>query len=272
MKKNLEQPDTHWNNTPENPDDWYGFVYEITNLTTGMKYIGRKYFHIYKKGKRFKESNWKNYTSSSKEVNQDIEFYGIEHFRFTIVSYHKGRQEVNYAEVEEQVKRNVLKSILPDGTFEYYNKNIMSKFFRPKDFGTPEYEAKVKSISEAQKRKFLEGYKHPLLGKVHPNKGKKLPQTGHSKNIGKIFINDGITCTSILKGATIPEGWKQGILRSKPVQEYKKYNCICTLCSASFEVGSSRKLNKYCSKECRNKSHSIRMIEKYKKGLLKINT
>ena len=50
----------------ENIDDSFGFVYCITNLLNGRKYIGRKYFHQLRKprggGKRVKsESNWKKY-------------------------------------------------------------------------------------------------------------------------------------------------------------------------------------------------------------------
>ena len=47
-------------------DDMYGFVYCITNVVTGRKYIGRKYFWSFRKprgkSRRVKsESDWKKY-------------------------------------------------------------------------------------------------------------------------------------------------------------------------------------------------------------------
>ena len=52
--------------------DNYGFVYEITNIQTGKKYIGKKFFYSQKtkivkgKKKRHKiESDWKTYHGSN---------------------------------------------------------------------------------------------------------------------------------------------------------------------------------------------------------------
>ena len=50
-------------------DDFYGFVYNITNLTNKRQYIGRKYFWSHRKppGKKRrvkKESDWKKYYGS----------------------------------------------------------------------------------------------------------------------------------------------------------------------------------------------------------------
>lgn len=65
-----------YNNLP------YGFIYIITNITTGKKYIGKKQMKSIKKmaplkgnkNKRHKEveTDWKEYTSSSNDVNEDI--------------------------------------------------------------------------------------------------------------------------------------------------------------------------------------------------------
>jgi hypothetical protein len=40
---------------------------------------------------------------------------------------------VNYAELEMQVKCDVLTAKLPDGSDAYYNANIMSRFFKTKE-------------------------------------------------------------------------------------------------------------------------------------------
>lgn len=70
-----------WNNIPEKIENYVGFVYIITELNTGMQYIGikkfwktTKYKPVKRKTKRhtIKESDWKDYNSSSKELQAKI--------------------------------------------------------------------------------------------------------------------------------------------------------------------------------------------------------
>ena len=88
--------------------DWYGFVYKITNKTTREYYYGCKSFYsitnpkiskkksneIYSgKGrkptrlKKIKESDWKEYLSSSKKVQEMIAEQGLSNFRFDILKF-----------------------------------------------------------------------------------------------------------------------------------------------------------------------------------------
>ena len=65
--------------------DFFGYVYCITNKTTGKKYIGRKYFVQKRKPKGGKrrvtsESDWKKYYGSSPELKADVSRYGKEKF------------------------------------------------------------------------------------------------------------------------------------------------------------------------------------------------
>jgi hypothetical protein len=90
-----------------NDGDYYGFVYLIENLTNGKKYIGRKYLTKagYKtvKGKRKKirvESDWDDYYGSSSSLKEDIEYFGKESFRRTILRLCKTRGECNYFETK----------------------------------------------------------------------------------------------------------------------------------------------------------------------------
>jgi len=90
-----------------NDGDYYGFVYLIENLTNGKKYIGRKYLTKagYKtvKGKRKKirvESDWDDYYGSSSSLKADIEYFGKESFRRTILRLCKTRGECNYFETK----------------------------------------------------------------------------------------------------------------------------------------------------------------------------
>lgn len=240
---------THWENVPEDIEDWYGFVYMIINKQTNQKYIGRKYFHSYKKGKRSKESDWATYTSSSKELNDAIKNEGLDNFAFIILAVFKTRQEVNYAEVEEQITRNVLKTRLESGEFEYYNQNIMSKFFRPKDYGTPEYYSKIDSLSKAMKQKYLDGMQHPMKGRVHPSKGKKLPQTAHYKNKGLLNYNNGKINKRFPIGVAPPEGFVPGMLIFNPrkKKEVVREERGCLTCDKKFVPKGTQV---YCSPPC----------------------
>lgn len=133
--------------TSEDIEDYFGFVYLIINKLSGKMYIGRKYFKrklTYpplkgKKRKRkfTKESDWKDYYSSSKLLKEDIEKLGKENFERIILSLHKTKMSCNYTEVEEQFKRNVLCSLDNTGNRLYYNNNILSRYF-----GCPEIVSK----------------------------------------------------------------------------------------------------------------------------------
>ena len=103
----------------------FGFIYEITNLTTNKKYIGKKQCFMRIKRKPLKgktrnritiaESTWKTYTSSSNDLNEDIAKYGKENFTFKIVKTCGSKWELAYEEIKEQINKNVL---LRD---DYYN-------------------------------------------------------------------------------------------------------------------------------------------------------
>jgi hypothetical protein len=89
----------------EPPEDAFGFVYLIECKINGKKYYGKKLLTKagYKqvKGKRKKirkESDWKSYFGSSKELLADVEIMGEEQFTRTIVRFCKSRGECNYYE------------------------------------------------------------------------------------------------------------------------------------------------------------------------------
>lgn len=106
-------------------DSTFGFLYEITNKTNNKKYIGKKQCFMRLKRKPLKgkkrnrissvESTWREYTSSSNELNGDIEKYGKENFEFRIIKTCGSKWELAYEEIKEQILKNVL---LRD---DYYN-------------------------------------------------------------------------------------------------------------------------------------------------------
>lgn len=113
--------------TPENfsSDDYYGFVYCITNRATDKKYIGKKFFWksktlpITKTRKRRKrslvESDWRSYWGSSTHLTEDVNSMGDDFFHREIIHLCKTKGECAYMEAKEQFDRGVLL------TDKYYN-------------------------------------------------------------------------------------------------------------------------------------------------------
>ena len=119
--------------------DFFGYVYLITNKTTGKKYIGRKYFVQKRKPKGGKrrvtsESDWKKYYGSSPQLKADVSEYGKTNFSREILSLHTTLGKVNYEETRQLFLNNVLTEALDDGTPMYYNSNILGRYMR-KDYG-----------------------------------------------------------------------------------------------------------------------------------------
>jgi hypothetical protein len=122
-----------------NIGDYFGFVYCITNKTTGRKYLGRKYFWSFrtppgKKRKVKQESDWKKYYGSCPELKEDIKKYGKEIFSREILSLHKSKGLCNYEETKQLFLNNVLSESLDNGAPAYYNSNILGRYMR-KDYG-----------------------------------------------------------------------------------------------------------------------------------------
>lgn len=107
-----------FNNEPYNePGEYYGFVYLITNLLSGRQYIGKKFFwstkrkQVNKKRKSYKvESDWKEYWSSSDELKADIATLGQENFKREIIHLCTSKGTCNYLEAKEQFTRSVLEN------------------------------------------------------------------------------------------------------------------------------------------------------------------
>lgn len=111
------------------PGNYYGFVYCITNLLSGRRYIGKKFFwstrrkQVNKVRKRVKiESDWKEYWSSSDELKADIETLGKENFKREILHLCLNKGTANYLEAKEQFNREVL-----EHSEDWYNSWIQVK-------------------------------------------------------------------------------------------------------------------------------------------------
>ena len=110
------------------PEEYQGFVYQLTEIHTNKKYIGKKNFWkpkvlpINKTRKRRVrtriESNWKDYYSSSNQVCKLVEQHGQEGFKREILKLCKTKGEMSYYEAKLQFDHNVLFSD------DYYNNFI----------------------------------------------------------------------------------------------------------------------------------------------------
>lgn len=125
----------HWDTSLVSEFDtteYFGFVYLVTNVLSGKKYVGKKslWSTLTKKVNRVdgngkkntkvtKESDWRTYTTSSKEVNAELAA-GVA-FTFQILSLHKNKGALAYAEIECMVLRDVLRAKFDNGLREYYN-------------------------------------------------------------------------------------------------------------------------------------------------------
>lgn len=113
------------------PEGVVGFVYCITNNSTGRKYIGKKLAKFSKttyrmvklkngnkKRKKIRskvDSDWQDYYGSSPNLTEDVMSLGKDQFTREILYYCYSKAECSYVEAREQMDRRVLESD------EYYN-------------------------------------------------------------------------------------------------------------------------------------------------------
>ena len=115
----------------DTPEEYQGFVYEITELSTGKKYIGKKNFWRPKtlpknsrRSRRVKtrvESDWREYYGSNVALQRLVEEHGSDGYKRVILHLCKTKGEMSYMEAKMQFMFDVL---LSD---EYYNEFIGCK-------------------------------------------------------------------------------------------------------------------------------------------------
>lgn len=115
-------------------DKYVGFVYCLTDISSGKKYIGKKKFWSKitkpplkgktRKRKELKESNWMTYCGSNPETMALAEEHGVQRFHREILHLCNSLGEMSYIELKEQVDRCVL---LSD---DYYNGIIQCRIHK----------------------------------------------------------------------------------------------------------------------------------------------
>jgi hypothetical protein len=126
----------HYQGKQFDPDEdflktYQGFVYEITELSTGKKYIGKKFFWkpkilpITKTRKRRQrttvQSDWREYFGSNQELKLLIEHTGVDNYHRNILVLCRNKSECAYWEAKIQFEKDVLLRN------EYYNEFIGCK-------------------------------------------------------------------------------------------------------------------------------------------------
>jgi hypothetical protein len=128
----------------EAPENAAAFVYEISNIKTGQRYIGKKYLKSKRRKKVagrvnrkivIKDSDWLTYYGSSKLLLEDIEKFGKHNFKREILNFYKMKKDATYRETELQFQLDVLRTKLKNGKPAFYNANIAGKFFPPSQNG-----------------------------------------------------------------------------------------------------------------------------------------
>lgn len=114
--------------TEDDIGDNVAFVYLITNIKTGKKYVGKKLFSFKKtkkplKGKKNRRhtkiaSDWETYYGSNKVLNEDVAELGPDNFHREIIHLCKTKGTASYLETKEIIARD---AIIDDN---YYNEWI----------------------------------------------------------------------------------------------------------------------------------------------------
>lgn len=112
-------------------EDYQGFVYLITEKSTGKKYIGKKFFWKPKtlpvtktrkrKVKTRVQSDWMKYYGSSKELKEMVAEHGGDAYEREVLHLCRTKGECSYYEAKLQFQYDVL---LSD---EFYNEFIGCK-------------------------------------------------------------------------------------------------------------------------------------------------
>lgn len=120
------------------PKGTFGFIYEVTHIPTGKKYIGKKQLMMNRtlpplkgqkrKRKVVKEGDWKTYYGSQKEIKTLLKEGTPEDFSREILQFVPSKKLLTYYELKMLFSKGVI-----EPNSNYLNDNISGRFFY-KDF------------------------------------------------------------------------------------------------------------------------------------------
>lgn len=112
--------DHHWEySSAPNPDSAAGFVYLIVNEPENRMYIGRKFYRVRRGRRKGKHHLWGAYTSSSRQLNEDIRRLGKDNFKFYILEEYDTLGGLSWAETWSLCRVRV-----PEENDLWYNRRI----------------------------------------------------------------------------------------------------------------------------------------------------
>jgi hypothetical protein len=143
-KTNKSHDNGHWSFCEQMPYiTASGFVYLIRNTVSGMMYIGKKNFRGVGKLNKGKQSNWRSYTGSSKQLNEDILSLGKENFEFYVIEVYHNKGSVSYAEAWSQHHAEI-----PTNNHKYYNRFIDKVSWKVNEPITDRHKRRLKKLTK----------------------------------------------------------------------------------------------------------------------------
>jgi hypothetical protein len=141
----------HWRYKIQNlePERAVGFVYIIIDKKTGEAYLGKKQFVGRGKLNKGQQSNWKNYTSSSRELNNRIKERGKDDFIFVILEQYFTVGGWSFAEIWSQV---IVES--PSNNDRWLNRFIDKCSWAVKESVTKRHKQRLKLWNQKSERIF----------------------------------------------------------------------------------------------------------------------
>jgi hypothetical protein len=135
----------HWEfDTQLDHQSAFGFVYVIKENPTGMMYIGKKLFRGTGKINKGRQSNWRSYTSSSRDLNRIITESGKDNFRFYVLEQYYTRGGLSWAETWSQCNVEV-----PSNNHIWYNRFIDKVQWRSTEHISNKHKSRLKKIINA---------------------------------------------------------------------------------------------------------------------------
>lgn len=117
------------------PEGSIGFIYRVTHVKSGKKYIGKKALYhnrtlpplkgMKRKRKVVKESDWQTYYGSQGQIKQLVkESQDPLDFTREIITFGYTKKQLTYLEMKQLCVDEVLERE------DYFNDNILGKFYR----------------------------------------------------------------------------------------------------------------------------------------------
>lgn len=208
----------------------YHYTYKTTNLKNGRYYLGMHSTNRIDDG----------YLGSGKRLYYELNKYGRDNFKLEILEYFETREELAKAEksliTEQDLNNENCLNLKPGGSGGLVSQAHLEKLkagaskYQKERWKDKQYRKEFSELTSrynrerSKNKEWVEKITRNLTFKnnKHSEEAKKKIGTANSKNqkgsknsqYGTCWITDGNKNKKVVKGSTIPDGWKLGrILR-----------------------------------------------------------